>query len=55
MSATLEPPAPRVRPGEPSAPRVAWQLLRNEPMTYFIGWLQWVGFHMSPLTLGWAV
>jgi len=35
-----------------STPRAAWNLVRNEPTAYAICWLQWVGFHMSPLLVG---
>jgi len=35
-----------------STPRAAWNLVRNEPKAYAVAWLQWVGFHMSPLLVG---
>jgi ATP-binding cassette subfamily B protein len=35
-----------------STPRAAWNLVRNEPAAYTVAWLQWVGFHMSPLLVG---
>jgi ATP-binding cassette, subfamily B, bacterial len=38
-----------------TTPRVAAQLVRNDPAAYFIGWAQWVGFHMSPLAVGWVL
>ena len=34
--------------------RVAWQLVRHEPVAYLWSWLQWVGFQMFPLPIGYA-
>ncbi len=38
-----------------STPRVAFQLVRNDPRTYGISLVLWVTFHMSPLAVGWAL
>lgn len=35
-----------------STPRVAWNLVLNDPVAYALCWLQWVAFHMSPLLVG---
>jgi ATP-binding cassette subfamily B protein len=34
--------------------RVAWKLLRRDPVAYAISWVQWVTFHSMPLAVGWA-
>jgi ATP-binding cassette, subfamily B, bacterial len=39
----------------PSTPRVAFQLVRSDPVAYGLSWGQWVLFHMSPLAVGWAL
>lgn len=41
-------------PKPPSVMRVAWLLMRNEPVSYAIAWLQWLGFHSLPLAIGLA-
>lgn len=49
---------PRPRPASPrstSTPRVAYQLVRNDPTAYLLAWTQWVAFHMSPLAVGWLI
>jgi ATP-binding cassette, subfamily B, bacterial len=38
-----------------STPRVAFQLVRNDPVAYALSWTQWVGFHMAPLAVGWGL
>lgn len=38
-----------------STPRVAWNLVRNDPVAYFFSWSQWVLFHMSPLVVGYLL
>jgi ATP-binding cassette, subfamily B, bacterial len=38
-----------------TTPRVAFQLVRNDPVAYGIAWGQWVGFHMAPLAVGWGL
>ncbi len=34
--------------------RVAWRLLRRDPVAYGIAWVQWVAFHLIPVPIGWA-
>ena len=34
--------------------RVAWRLVRAEPVAYLWSWLQWVGFQLLPLPIGYA-
>lgn len=38
-----------------STPRVAWNLVRNDPVAYVFSWSQWVLFHMSPLLVGYLL
>ncbi|MFP4513208.1 MAG: ATP-binding cassette domain-containing protein [Acidimicrobiales bacterium] len=38
-----------------SAPRVIAQLVRNEPISYTIALLQWSGFYLSPLAVGYLL
>lgn len=38
-----------------STPRVAWNLIRNDPLAFLWSWTQWVAFHMSPLLVGWLL
>lgn len=40
---------------KPTTPRVAYQLVRNDPPAFWLAWTQWVGFHLSPLAVGWAL
>lgn len=35
-----------------STPRAIWNIVRNDPTSYAICWVQWVLFHMSPLLVG---
>ena len=39
----------------PTTSRVAYRLLRNEPIPYALSWLQWVGFHLAPVPIGWVL
>jgi ATP-binding cassette subfamily B protein len=39
----------------PTTSRVAYRLLRNEPIPYALSWLQWVGFHLAPIPIGWVL
>ena len=38
--------------GMPSSARVAWRLMRCEPVAYFWTWLGWVVFFMVPIPVG---
>jgi ATP-binding cassette subfamily B protein len=38
--------------GMPSSARVAWRLMRCEPIAYFWAWLGWVAFFMVPIPVG---
>lgn len=38
--------------GGPSTGRVAFRLLRTEPVSYALGWVQWVAFHCAPIVVG---
>ena len=33
----------------PTTSRVAYRLLRNQPIPYALSWLQWVAFHLAPV------
>jgi ATP-binding cassette subfamily B protein len=39
----------------PTTSRVAYRLLRNEPIPYALSWLQWVAFHLAPVPIGWVL
>lgn len=45
----------RATADSPSTGRVALRLLRNDSWSYAIGFVQWVGFHMAPLAVGWLL
>lgn len=34
---------------------VAFRLLRNDPVSYLLAWLQWVAFHLAPVPIGWVL
>ncbi len=34
------------------ARRLAWWLLRREPLAYTVGWVVWVAFHALPIPAG---
>lgn len=53
MSADVAPGARSVVPTREML-SVAWQLVRHEPVAYVWAWLQWVGFHLFPLPIGYA-
>lgn len=46
-------PAP-ARPPRAGVTATAWRVLRNDPVAYALSWVQWVGFHLSPLAVGWV-
>jgi ATP-binding cassette, subfamily B, bacterial len=39
----------------PSIGRVAWRLLRNEPLAYLVSWVGWISFFALPLISGLVV
>jgi ATP-binding cassette subfamily B protein len=55
MTATAPDPTVSARSRTPSTPRVALQLVRNDPVAYAFAWIQWVAFHLSPLAVGWVL
>lgn len=38
-----------------STPRVAFGLVRNDPVAFTFSLVQWIGFHLSPLAVGWVL
>ena len=53
----LDPLAPvTARRGDgPSTAQVCFRLLRSDPVAYGLAWVQWVGFHMTPIVVGWVL
>lgn len=47
-----EPPAPMAAPTRAVSARVAWQLVRRDPVAYFIAWTAWVLFYLVPIPIG---
>ena len=37
---------------EPTTIQMCWRLLRNDPVTYALAWIQWVTFFLSPVMVG---